>query len=102
MEAQSQIEIRKHSLVESLIYHLLPGILIGGLYYLLGPSIRAAGYPSVMALILTAVLVLIPVELGILLWQGKRRNGRLSLKGVVLYRQKLAWHQYLLFSLPLD
>lgn len=97
MEAQSQIEIRKHSLAESLIYHLLPGILIGGLYYLLGPSIRAAGYPSVMALILTAVLVLIPVELGILLWQGKRRNGRLSLKGVVLYRQKLAWHQYLLW-----
>ena len=48
-----------------------------------------------MALILTAIFVLIPVELGILLWQGYNRNGKFSLKGVVLFRQKLAWQQYL-------
>ena len=97
MEAQSQNEIRKHTLFLSLVYHLLPGILIGGIYYLLVPTVLSVGYPSVMALILTAILVLIPVELGILLWEGKRKNGKISLKGIVLYRQKLAWHQYLLW-----
>jgi len=97
MEKISPEEGRKHTLLESLIYHLLPGVLIGGIYYLLVPTIQSAGYPSVMALILTAIFVLTPVELGILLRQGKKRNGRLSLKGVVLYRQKLAWHQYLLW-----
>lgn len=97
MEAHSQIKIRRHTLFESMVYHLIPGIIIGGLYYLLVPSIQAAGYPSVMALIITAIFVLIPVELGILLQQGKKRNGRLSLKGVVLYRQKIAWPHVLLW-----
>lgn len=30
--------------------------------------------------------VLIPFELGYLLYQGKKRNGNLSLRGIVLYR----------------
>lgn len=82
---------------ESLSYHLLPGILIGAGYYLIAPRIEAAGYPSVMALILTAIFILIPAELGILFWQGKRSNGKLSLKGVVQYPQKLALWQYVLW-----
>ncbi len=89
--------ISKHTVVESLLYHLLPGILIGAGYYLIAPSILAAGYPSVMALILTAIVVLVPVELGVLLWHGQQRNGKLSLEGVVLYRRKLPWWQYALW-----
>ena len=90
-------DLRTHSLIESLIYHLLPGVLIGAIYYLITPTIQAAGYPSVMALTLTAIIVLIPVELGVLLWQGKRRNGKFSLNDVVLYRRKLSWQQYALW-----
>jgi len=90
-------DLRKHSLIESVIYHLLPGILIGGVYYLIVPAIIKAGYPSVMALIVTALFVLVPVELGILFYQGKKRNGKFSLEGIVLYRYKLPWHQYLLW-----
>lgn len=89
--------IRKHTLLESLLYHLIPGILIGAGYTLLAPIVRRAGYPSVMALILTAVFILVPVELGILFWQGKRRAGRFTLQGVVRYRQPLPWYQYLLW-----
>lgn len=91
------LDIRKHSLVESIIYHLVPGLLIGAVYYLIVPAIQSAGYPSVMALILTAMFVLVPVELGILFYQGKKRSGKLSLKGIVLYQQKLPWHQYVLW-----
>lgn len=95
MEQTTQKAIRTHTLLESLLYHLVPGVLIGAGYYILAPVVRQAGYPSVMALILTAVLILVPVELGILLWQGKRRHGKLSLTGVVRYREPLPWHQYL-------
>jgi uncharacterized protein len=35
--------------------------------------------------------------MGVLLWQGKRRTGKLTLAGVVRYRQPLPWHQYLLW-----
>ena len=97
MNAISEIEYHKHTLVESLLYHLVPGFLIGGGYFLIVPAIRAAGFPSVMALILTAVFILVPVELGILLWRGKRRNGSLSFDGIVLYRERLPWWQYLLW-----
>ena len=97
MTQTTQPPIRKHRIIESLLYHLVPGILIGVGYYLLAPVVQRAGYPSVMALILTAVLILVPVQLGVLLWQGKRRNGKFSLNGVVRYRQPLPWVQYLLW-----
>jgi membrane protease YdiL (CAAX protease family) len=40
-----------------------------------------------MSLWLVCLLVLVPVELGILYWHGKRRNGRYSLQGIVLNRE---------------
>jgi uncharacterized protein len=89
--------IQKHTLLESLLYHLVPGVLIGAGYFLLAPLVQRAGYPSVMALILTAILILVPFEIGVLLWQGKRRSGKLTLTGVVRYRDPLPWHQYLLW-----
>ncbi len=49
----------------------------------------AAGYPTLMALLLCILFILIPIELGILYYQGRKRNGRLSLEGVVLNRERL-------------
>jgi hypothetical protein len=74
---------KEHTLLQSLLYHLVPGILIGAGYCALAPVVLRAGYPTVMALILTALFILVPVELGILLWQGKQLSGKLTLKGVV-------------------
>ena len=86
-----------HSIAESLLLHILPGILIGAVYYLIVPAIERSGYPSVMALVVTAVFVLVPVELGVLLWQAQKRHGKLSLRGIVIYQQKLSLWQYLLW-----
>ena len=92
-----QQAIEKHTLIQSLLYHLVPGILIGAGYYALAPVVLRAGYPTVMALILTALFILVPLELGVLLWQGKQLNGKLTLKGVVCCREALPLHQYLLW-----
>ncbi|MFO7695530.1 MAG: CPBP family intramembrane glutamic endopeptidase [Anaerolineae bacterium] len=51
------------------------------------------GYPSVVAQILAFALVLIPVELGYLLYQGKRLTGRYTLHRVISYRNPVPWRQ---------
>jgi len=86
MQPEATKPVRQHTLLESILYHLVPGILIGTVYALIVPAIRAAGYPSVMALALTAIFVLVPIELGVLGWwyRGKitkqQAIGRLGLK----------------------
>jgi len=97
MQPEATKPVRQHTLLESILYHLVPGILIGTVYALIVPAIRAAGYPSVMALALTAIFVLVPIELGVLFWLGKQRSGKISLEGIILNRRKLSWQQYLLW-----
>jgi hypothetical protein len=80
----------------SILLHLLPGALISAFYFLATPYVQRAGYPPLAALLLGILLVLIPFELGWMLILGLRRNGRLSLQGIVLYRQPLPWWNYAL------
>jgi uncharacterized protein len=54
--------------------HLLPGALITAAFVALAPAVKAAGFPPIAALLTAIVVVLIPVELGIVLWAA-RRNG---------------------------
>ena len=80
--------ISQHSLAETIAYHLLPGVVILAGYVLVTPFLRNAGLPSAMGISLIVLLVLIPLELGILYWQGKKRNGKFLLEGIVLNREK--------------
>ena len=89
--------IEKHSIAQSIGLHLLPGILVGAFYYAIAQPIRNLGYPSMAALIIAAIIILIPFELGFLLYQGKKKNGALSLEGIVLFRQRIPLKQYLLW-----
>lgn len=76
--------------------HLAPGLLATPAYIGLAPVVTGAGAPPALALLLVSLFVLLPVELGYLLYQGRRRNGRWAPAGVVLYRAPLARRQYLL------
>jgi uncharacterized protein len=76
---------------QSILMHLIPGALLTLVYFLIAPPMMAAGYPSIAALLLAILVVLIPLELGILLVQGYRRHGRLTLADVVVWRQPLPW-----------
>ncbi len=84
----------QHSIGRSLALHLGPGVLIGLCYFVLSPILRSWGYPSIAALMCTVALVLVPVELGYLLYEGRKRNGRYSLDGVVVYRVGIPLWQY--------
>lgn len=88
--------IPKHTLPLSVLLHLLPGILTGAAYYLLVPPLTSRGYPTITALVGASLLTLIPFELGLLLYLGKNR-GTKNLEGIILYREKLPFQQYLIW-----
>ena len=92
-----QDQIEKHSTTQSIILHLLPGILVGCFYLLARQPVANLGYPSVVALILAFAFILIPVELGYLFYQGKKKTGRFTLQGIISYRNAIPWWQYLVW-----
>jgi membrane protease YdiL (CAAX protease family) len=89
-----QDQIEKHSTIHSVILHLLPGILVGCFYFLARQPVANMGYPSFFALLLAFAFVLIPVELGYLLYQGKKKTGRFTLQGIISYRNSIPRWQY--------
>jgi len=94
-----QDQIEKHSTTQSVILHLLPGILVGCFYFLARQPIANMGFPSIIALILAFAFILIPVELGYLLHRGKKKTGRFTLRGIISYRNSIPWWQYLVWVL---
>jgi membrane protease YdiL (CAAX protease family) len=92
--------VGEHGVLLSTFLHLLPGILTGAVYLALRPWVVAAGYPPHIALVLAIPLAMIPAQLGLLLYLGHKQNGRLSLQGVVLYRERIQPWRYLVYVLP--
>lgn len=95
------IKIEQHSLGKSIILHLFPGVLIAIFFAITAPLVLSAGYPAIVALLLGILFVLIPVELGYLIYQGRRMHGTNSLDRVVMYREPIPIWQYFALVLPL-
>jgi len=91
-------EVIQHSLLKSVLLHLLPGIPILLFYIFFAPVFLDLGFPSAFALCLAIPIVLIPTQLGFLLYEGKKTNGKLSLQNIVLYRKTLPKWQYILYG----
>jgi len=92
-------QIQKHSLAQSILLHVLPGILTGCFYFLVRQPVLNMGYPPIFALVLAGALILIPTELGYLLYQGKKITGRYTLDGIISYRKPIPWWQTLIWVL---
>lgn len=88
--------IHKHSYIKSITLHLLPGLLVAFCFFALVPFVKSAGYPSVMALIISGTFVLIPFELGYLFFQ-KKKTGEEFFKGIIRYVKPLPVWQYFVF-----
>jgi len=92
-------EFPQHSILESIGLHIIPGVLLTAAFIVLKPLTETIGYPPLLAFILAVLLVDIPLQLGIMYYQGKKLNGRYSLQGVVLYREKIPWGQFIIIFL---
>jgi membrane protease YdiL (CAAX protease family) len=96
MNAAPDLSFPQHSLPKSIVLHILPGAATTLVFVLLKPLLDPTGFPPLLAFLLAVLLVDLPLQLGIMLFEGKQLNGRLSLNGVVLYRDKIAWKTFAL------
>jgi membrane protease YdiL (CAAX protease family) len=96
-QSVSEQDVRPHSIWQSIALHLVPGGLLLVFFVLAAPLAGHLGLPVLLALELGVLIVLIPSELGFLFYEGRKRNGRLSLAGVVAYRERIPLGQYFLW-----
>ena len=97
--SSANITIEEYSSGQSTLLHLVPGAIATVVYVLSVPGFIRLGYPSITALYLPMILAVILMELGYLLYRGQKKNGSLSLRGVVDFRQPVPWWMYIAFPL---
>ncbi len=82
--------INELSLPKVVALHLAPGILITLAFFGIGSLFARWGLPQPLALLTTMLLVTLPLESGFLLYQGWKRNRRISLEAVVHFREPIS------------
>ena len=91
-------EREQHPLGKSIFLHFMPA-LIWLLFYIPFAWIsQKNNIPTMFTMYILGACVLLPVQVGYLYYLGKKKNNKLSLKGIVLYRNKMPWWQYILFG----
>jgi uncharacterized protein len=92
-----QLSPEQHSLPRSIVLHLLPGAALFGFVL----AAAALGMPAILALLVGIALVIVPIELGYLLYQGRQESGRWSVWEVIDYREPLAARRIAMWTVPL-
>ncbi len=93
-------QVRNHqdetlSLAKAAFLHLFPGAIIMMVFIVVAYFARGSELPPVFWFAVAVPFSLVPAELGVLLYLGRKRNGRFSLEGIVVNRRPLKWQQYL-------
>ena len=94
---------QQHSAIKSILLHLLPGIpVIAGMFLFALPVFSkilgiAVELHVVVGFTLSILITIVPIQLGILFYEGKKLNGKLSLKGVIGYTEKSSIKDYLIY-----
>jgi len=88
-------DIPQHTPAQAILFHLFPGLLITFVFIAIAAFMNQLNLPPSLALLTTWLVAGMPIELGILFHQGQQKNGQLSLKGIILYREPLPFRQFL-------
>lgn len=96
--ATNRLQVEQHSIGKSTFLHLLPAVLWIIFYIPLARLASEKGIPSMLVMLITGTLILAAFQFGYLYYLGKKKNGTLSLQGIVLYREKMPWWQYIIFT----
>jgi hypothetical protein len=84
------------------VLHLLPGALTFGFYVAVGVPVTTRHWVTPRCWLLLAVAgVLVPSEVGLLLYLGSRIKGRLWLDGIVVYREPVPLRRFVSLVLVL-
>jgi len=88
------MNFKQHPLSHSVILHLFPGLVGTVVYVVLAPKLMANGYPALLGMLVAAAAVILPLLLGILLYQAQKTSRSFSLRAVIGYREPLPKWQY--------
>jgi membrane protease YdiL (CAAX protease family) len=83
----------QHSIGKSLALHILPGVFILTLFVATAPLLMSIGFPPMLAITIGATFGL-AYQVWHLYSLGRKRNGKWSLEGIVLYRRAMPVWQY--------
>jgi hypothetical protein len=95
-------EIKQHGVIESILLHLLPGvvILVAILIFshpffstLMGIDARLS---PIVGYLLSILFGLLPVQLGVLLLAGRKETGKLSIRNVVKFTEVSRVKEYVI------
>jgi uncharacterized protein len=92
-------DLQQHSLSTSIFLHLFPGIIITIVYALLVQPLKHVGLPALFTIYLCIPFVLIPLELGFLLYIARRHKR--NLKDIIAYKQPISKKQFIFFVILL-
>ena len=86
----------QHNVMQSLLWHILPGALTTLAFFALRPVAASIGYPPLFAFLLAVLLVDLPVMLGVMFYVGWQENGRFSLTNIIAFTEKLPWRSFII------
>jgi membrane protease YdiL (CAAX protease family) len=72
---------------------LVPGALMTVVYVVIAPFIETAGFPPIAAVLVAILLVLLPVEMGVIVRASRGRPG--GIRSVIPYRRPLPFRDWL-------
>lgn len=90
-------QVEPMSVPKSILLHLFPGVLILVFNILLAPFVVQSGFPALLTLILADLIILVPVELGLLFYMSKKENNNYNLKELIPYFEPLSLKSYIGF-----
>ena len=84
----------QHSIGRSLALHILPGVFILVLFVASVPLVARLGLPPLFAMVTFGMAFGLGFQVWHLFAEGRKRNSRGSLEGIVLYRRPMPVWQY--------
>jgi hypothetical protein len=75
-----------------LALHIVPGALMTAGFVLFAPVVETLGFPPIAALLAAIVLVLVPIELGVLAWTARHENAGVA--DLIPYRRHMPGRQW--------
>ncbi|MFX0106587.1 MAG: lysostaphin resistance A-like protein [Candidatus Hodarchaeota archaeon] len=86
----------QHSLVKSIFLHVITGILITLFLLFITPFLLAIGLTPEFGMLFGFIFIGEPIQLGYMLYLGRKKNNKFSLKGVILNQAPLLKGNYFL------
>lgn len=96
-------ETVQHGALKSILLHLLPGVAITAFIFIFSNPFFTELFGidqrlgPLVGFLLAILIVLIPVQLGILLLAGKSETGRYTIRGIIPYLERSKTSHYLIY-----